>query len=405
MLKIYNSMGKQLATFRPANRDVVNIFTCGPSVYQRAHIGNFRTFLFEDLLVRYLQYSGYRVQRGMNFTDIEDKAIAEAEKRHTELGGLTAANIRQFLEEMKLLGMQIPDYLPKASEHVEEATDLIQRLLQKGTAYWHKGNVYFDPLKFAGFGKLYGLDMSRWPRKKRRFHKDTYPGIQWNLGDFILWHGYKPGDKIYWETQIGKGRPSWNVQDPSMISGDFEETLSFYCGGIDNLYRHHDYIIAIMESIRPYPMAAYWLHCHHLYVNGQKMSKSRGNIYYSDTILAQGYSAAELRFFLIYNHYRSRVDYTDNLMHAHAERLRNLRQMVEIIRQKAGREGGEESDRAKGLSRAFAERMDSDLDVKEAFDAIYAALRKIAPAKLEAREAGGLIKVLREIDSVMGVIF
>ncbi len=140
------------------------------------------------------------------------------------------------------------------------------------------------PLKFPGFGKLFGLDMSKWPKKKVRFHKDTYPGVQWNLGDFILWHGYKDGEKAYWDTGIGRGRPSWNIQDPAMVSRYFDETLSVYCGGIDNLYRHHDYTLAILESIRPYPMARFWLHCHHLLVNGRKMSKSRGNIYYTDML-------------------------------------------------------------------------------------------------------------------------
>ncbi len=275
MLHLYNSMGKRLQVFRPVNPEVVNIFTCGPSVYQQAHIGNFRTFIFEDVLVKYLEYSGYRVRRGMNFTDIEDKAVVEAGKRHTTVKRLTEENIKSFLNEMSLLKIKKPDYLPRASRSVGEAVNIIQRLVTRRVAYWHRGDVYFDPLKFKGFGKIYGLDMSRWPKTKRRFSKDTYPGMRWNLGDFILWHGRKEGEKDYWKTPIGEGRPAWNIQDASMVNRYFHETLSIYCGGIDNLIRHHDYTRAILESVRPYAMARYWLHCQHLFVQGQKMSKSK----------------------------------------------------------------------------------------------------------------------------------
>jgi len=231
------------------------MFTCGPSVYQKSHIGNFRTFLFEDILVRYLQYHGYTVQRGMNFTDVEDKAVAAAEAQGTTLKQLAEKNIKIFLKEMKLLAMRMPDYLPRASESVEQAVDIIEYLLKRNIAYRYRGNVYFDPLRFPGFGKLYGLDMKRWPRQKKRFHQDTYPGIRWNLGDFILWHGSKEGESFYWDTRIGRGRPSWNIQDPAMIIRHFHETLSFFCGGIDNLYRHHDYNLAILESLRDFPGA------------------------------------------------------------------------------------------------------------------------------------------------------
>ena len=261
-------MGKKWEPFQPVNPNVVTLFTCGPSVYQRSHIGNFRTFLFEDILVRYLEYSGYPVKRGMNFTDVEDKAIQEAEARNIDIKTLTDENIDNFVREMKLLRMKIPDYLVRASEAIDESVEIIEQLLNLKMAYWHRGNVYFDPLKFPRFGALFGLDMAKWPAQKRRFHKDTYPGMSWNLGDFILWHGCKKGDPVCWDTRIGRGRPSWNIQDPSMVTKHFNETLSIYCGGFDNLFRHHDYSIAILESIRPYPMARFWLHCYHLVVNG-----------------------------------------------------------------------------------------------------------------------------------------
>jgi len=212
LLKLYNTLTRKLEVFRSLEKGKVKLVTCGPSIYQLPHIGNYRTFVFEDILQRYLEYLGYEVERLLNITDVEDKALAEAENRNITVKQLTDGNIKTFISELRKLKIKIPDHLQRSSLVVDEAVHLIELLLEKGYAYWHtyrgRRNVYFDPLKFEGFGKLYGLDMSKWPKKKRRFHRDTYPSDRWNRGDFILWHGYKKGDKVYWDTKIGKGRPS-----------------------------------------------------------------------------------------------------------------------------------------------------------------------------------------------------
>jgi cysteinyl-tRNA synthetase len=405
MLRLLNTLGKRIEVFRPVNEKVVTVFTCGPSVYQRSHIGNFRTFLFEDLLVRYLEYTGYTVRRGMNLTDIEDKAIREAQKRRQSVASLTEENIRGFVDEMDLLSIKTPDYLPRASDAIDQAVEIIERLLDFKVAYWFQGNVYFDPLKFPRFGELYGLDMAKWPAKKRRFHRDTYPGMRWNLGDFILWHGRKKGDAVYWDTRIGKGRPSWNIQDPSMICQHFSETLSIYCGGYDNLFRHHDYTRAVLESIRPYPMARYWLHCHHLHVNGQKMSKSKGNIYYTNTVLEQGFELNEIRFFLIYGHYRQRLNYSYDNMRAAVERLREFREMVHKVEKRAAESTHSDGEIVQRIKGTFMENMDNDLDARGAFDGLYEVLSDSKVETLERTEASGIINALREIDGVLKVIF
>jgi cysteinyl-tRNA synthetase len=405
MLRLFNSLGKKMEAFQPVNGRVVNIFTCGPSIYQRAHIGNFRTFLFEDILVRYLEYRGWRVARGMNVTDIEDKAFKEAQKNGITLKELTDENLEGFLREMRLLGIKTPDYLPRASACVDEAAAMVERLLELEIAYWHQGNVYFDPRKFSGFGKLYGLDMSRWPAKRRRFHRDTYPGIQWNFGDFILWHGYREGDPVSWNTAIGRGRPSWNIQDPSMVASHFRETLSIYCGGIDNLYRHHDYSIAILESLRPYPMAHFWLHGNHLFIGGKKMSKSRGNILYTGDLLNQGYTAAGIRFFLIDGHYREKLDYTEKAMKSAAEKLGEIRKRVRAVEEQAGRATPVEDDRSRRIGEIFRSHMDQDLAVKDAFDGLSRELEALNPAELQPEAAAALIAALRKVDGVLNVIF
>ena len=405
MIRFFNTLGRKLETFHPVRKGVATIFTCGPSVYQRAHIGNFRTFLFEDVLARYLVYSGYTVKRGMNFTDIEDKAISEAAKKKIPVDHLTENNIREFMREMRLLNMRFPDYLPKASEHVNTAVALILKLLERRIAYWYKGNVYYDPLKFPAFGELYGVDMSQWPLQKKRFHKDTYPGLQWNKGDFILWHGYKDGDTYYWDTEIGKGRPSWNIQDPGMVSRYFQETLSIYCGGVDNLYRHHDYTKAILESVRPYPMAKFWLHCNHLYVNGQKMSKSKGNVIYTDTLLRQGYRMAEIRFFLMYGYYREQINYSGQSMSHAAKKLRTFRDMVKAITKKAGQNPSPADRIGKTVKRTFTRHMDNDLHVRDAFDGLFELLAGTDVHTLNSAEAEGIVKTLKDIDDVLKVIF
>jgi cysteinyl-tRNA synthetase len=405
VLRLFNTSARSIEPFRPANGDFVAVFTCGPSVYQKAHIGNFRTFLFEDTLVRYLEYSGYSVKWGMTITDVEDKAITQAAREHSTLKRLTDRNLREFLEEMNLLNSRMPDHLPRASESVAEAVSIISRLLDLRAAYWYKGNVYFDPLTFSGFGKLYGVDMTKWPQKKKRFHKDTYPGIRWNLGDFILWHGYRKGNKVFWESEIGRGRPSWNVQDPAMISRYYDETLSIYCGGIDNLFRHHDYTLAILESIRPYAASLFWLHCHHLLVRGQKMSKSRGNIYYADTLLAKGYSPSEVRFFLIYGHYRDPLDFSDESIAITSRKLKEFRKRLNLIAKAGGKGSYNDGVEAAKLRTIFSQNMDNDLDVRKAFDGLDRLLSHITVEELHPGEARAIVLALRDIDKVLRVIF
>ncbi|MGZ3525476.1 MAG: class I tRNA ligase family protein [Thermodesulfobacteriota bacterium] len=403
MLRIFNTLGKNLEAFRPVRPRRADVFTCGPSVYQRSHIGNFRTFLFEDILVRYLEYSGIRVKRGMNLTDIEDKAFEEARKRRMSVKDLTEENIKNFIREMRFLRMKIPDYLPRASEAVDQVVQIIQQLLNRKIAYRYRENIYFDPLKYSRFGELYGLDMSRWPKKKRRFHQDTYPGMRWNLGDFILWHGYKEGE-LAWDTPIGRGRPSWNIQDACLVLKYYHGTLSIYCGGIDNLFRHHDYTRAIIESVRPYPMARFWLHCHHLMVEGEKMSKSKGNIYYVEDLLKDGYTADQIRFFLIYGHYRKKLNYTRENLESAAEKLRNLRRKMRTIIRKTKRAKADR-EMLEGVKGVFKREMDNDLNVEKAFDGVYELVEGIKLETLKPEAASGLIKGLKQIDEVLGVLF
>ncbi|MGD9504656.1 MAG: class I tRNA ligase family protein [Syntrophobacteraceae bacterium] len=411
-LHLYNTMSRSKEIFRPLEAGRVRIFTCGPSIYQRPHVGNYRTFLFEDVLVRYLEYRGLHVDRIINFTDVEDKAIAEAEKEGKTLQDLTGRAGDRFFEDAALLRLKLPEVIPRSSTTVDEAVRLIQILLDKGYAYWDKGDVFFQPLKFAGFGKLFRLDMSRWPKTTRRFRKDTYPGVRWNLGDFILWHGCKPGETIYWETVIGRGRPAWNIQDPAIISQYLGFRIDIHCGGSDNIYRHHDYNIAVMESVSGEELAPFWLHGEHLLLDGKKMSKSLGNIVYVDDLAAKGAKPEHIRFYLIYGWHREKLNLTQSDFDAKAAKLDNFRGMVGDLL--SGYSGSEENaatveELISGMTQGFESAMNDALHVGRAFDSLYESVSKLSSLKKDGRLAekdGKRIESdLRRIDGVLQMIF
>jgi cysteinyl-tRNA synthetase len=416
LLKLYNSLTRKLEVFKPINDKKVKMVTCGPSIYQLPHIGNYRTFVFEDILNRYLEYLGYKVKRVLTITDVEDKALAEAKKQNRPLKELTDGNVNHFLEELKNLKVKIPDHIQRSSAIVEQAANLIEILVKQGYAYWYthdaRRNVYFDPLKVEGFGKLFGLDLTKWPKQKKRFHRDTYTGNRWNKGDFILWHGYKEGDKVYWETKIGKGRPSWNIQDPAMIPQDFDFEADIWCSGIDSTYRHHDYIIAIVESITGKPFVHYWLHAAHLIFEGEKMSKRKGNIKYPRDLLETECVWNHIRFFFVYGHYRHKLNFAFKDYNKVCKLLRSFRRMVKKLNAAEGSErqsSGPAKKLVKKIRSDFEAHMNDDLQVKVAFDSLYdtvSGLVKLEEQKmLSTEDSKEALAELKAIDYVLQAIF
>jgi len=421
-LTLYNSMNRSKEEFRPREGHRVKVFTCGPSIYRRPHLGNYRTFLYEDLLVKYLIYLGYEVRRVINFTDVEDKTLEEAAARKMSLEELTRGIADIFFAETALLKIQLPAKIPSATTSVNQAARLIERLVAAGYAYWYKGDVFFDPLKVKGFGRLYGLDMSRWPKGKVRFKKDTYNGQRWNRGDFILWHGHQDGSSAAWDTKIGRGRPSWNIQDPAMITENLGEQVDINCGGIDNIYRHHDYNIAIMEALSGKEYARYFLHGAHLIVDGKTMSKSRDNVLYPEDVLKKGYEPRHLRFFLLYTHYRKKLNFTFKSFDKaarHLDAFRGLaRELTPVpagahsvkelthLRAQAGEDLNGLIDRFKP---EFEQAMNDDLDAGRACEGLYALLQRIkeqaAGVPLPGPAASRIREELKKIDSVLAVIF
>jgi len=413
MLQLYNTMSRQKEPFRLKDGLVVKMFSCGPSIYAPPHIGNYRTFIWQDLLQRYLDYLGYEVKRALNLTDIEDKAIEEAQERGVPVGELTGETALRFIEEARRLRIELPATIPRSSTSVEQAVHLIRKLLEKGFAYRYRADIFFDPLKFKGFGKLFRLDMSKWPQTRKRFKQDTYPGLRWNLGDFILWHGCKKRDKVCWDTEIGKGRPSWNIQDPAMISQTLGYSLDIFCGGIDNLYRHHDYNIAVMESVSGKELSRYWLHGQHVLVGGKKMSKSLHNIVYPEDLLGQGFSWEQIRFYLMSRHYRKRIDMNMDQVHKAGSRLEALREMAADLLRGAGVEktinDRAVSDLTVELKVSFETAMNNDLDTQSAVNGVFGAVQRLHSLQKTGRigmeQTRAIGNQLLRTDSVLQVLF
>ena len=413
MLSLFNTLTRRVESFKPIDDKKVKMYTCGPSTYQPPHLGNYRTFLFEDVLQRYLEYSGYEVTRLMTLTDVEDKALAQAKKENVSVEELTRRNENVLFRDFDFLKIKAPNYTVKASSVVDQSAKMISTLVKKDYAYWHKHgeamNAYFDPLKFAGFGKLARLDMSEWPKKKRRFHKDTYPGTPWNRGDFILWHGCREGD-LCWESEIGKGRPAWNIQDAAMVTEHLGFMIDVAAGGVDNLVRHHDYTVAVVEGVSGEKFASYWLHGAHLLVDGKKMSKSKGNVIYPEDLATKGHTGAQTRFFLIYRHYRRKLNFTYEKLDAASGRLNDFKNMVQDLRKAESPSPNEKAKKLVGaIVPGFEDAMNDDLNVKGAFDCLFGIVSKLnslnKKGRLSAQDANLALEKLERADRVLKIIF
>jgi cysteinyl-tRNA synthetase len=414
MLVLHNNLTRKTEPFQPAHDMQIKMYTCGPSTYQRPHIGNYRTFLFEDILQRYLEYLGYKVTRLITLTNIEDKAIMSAEAANLSVDELTNRNEAIFFQDFEKLHIKRPDFSVRASTIVDQAIALIKTLLHKGVAYKctykEAENVYFDPQKFKGFGKLAHLDMQKWPKKKRRFHLDTYPGMPWNLGDFVLWHGCRDDDKVCWDSPVGRGRPAWNIQDAAMVTKHLGFSMDIACGGIDNLVRHHDYTLAVAEAASGKQFARYWLHGGHLYIDGKKMSKSKGNVLYPENLTEKGYQNDHIRFFLIYGDYKKKTNFTWEKLEETSRKLNEFKNAAKALQEtKAASSCPEAKKLAHNITSMFDEHMDADLNVKGAFDALQKTLVALCGfaenGKLSHEDAHAALADLEKADQVLQVIF
>lgn len=372
-LRFYNSLSQQLEPFTPQDGKTVRMYTCGPTVYHYAHIGNLRTFTFQDILRRWLRASGFALNNVMNITDVEDKIIRTAMAQGKTLREYTAQYEEAFLEDMATLRLERPERVVRATEHIDEMVDLIQKLGEKGFTYESDGSTYYRISKFPEYGKLSHNDFGGMIAGARvdvdEYEKD-------DARDFVLWKQKKEGEPS-WDTPIGDGRPGWHIECSAMAMKYLGATLDIHAGGIDLQFPHHENEIAQSEAVTGKQFAKFWLHAEHLIVEGQKMSKSLGNFYTLRDLLELGYAPETVRFLLESVPYRNKLNFTMDGVKAAAtaiERLRNFELRLKTEKFAPGGEAASEERTAAAVGR-FREAMDDDLNTAGALGVVFEFLR------------------------------
>jgi len=309
-LKIFNTMSRKKEAFKPFEKTEVKLYTCGPTVYNYAHLGNFRAYVCGDILRRYLEFSGYKVKHVMNLTDVDDKTIRDSQKADMSLKEFTDIYTKAFFDDLKTLNIEPAHFFPKATEHIKEMVGLIKKLADKGYAYkGEDGSIYFDISKFKNYGKLAGIKVKEL-KAGARVKQDSYTKEEAN--DFVLWKAWDEGDgNVFWETEIGKGRPGWHIECSAMSMKYLGETIDIHAGGADLIFPHHQNEIAQSEAATGQQFVHYWFHNEWLLVNGQKMSKSLGNFFTLRDLISKGYKPKAIRYLLMSAHYKTQLNFTE----------------------------------------------------------------------------------------------
>ena len=372
-LRFYNTLTQQVQEFAPSDGKTVRMYTCGPTVYNYVHIGNLRTFTFQDLLRRWLRTSGFALNHVMNITDVEDKIIRSATAAGQTIQEYTKPYEEAFLEDCATLRFEKPERIVRATEHIPEMADLIQRLTEKGLTYTSDGSVYYRISGFKEYGKLSHNDFAGM-RAGARVDVDEYDKD--DARDFVLWKMKKDGEPS-WQTSVGDGRPGWHIECSAMAMKYLGETLDIHAGGVDLVFPHHENEIAQSEAATGKSFAKFWLHSEHLIVEGQKMSKSLGNFYTLRDLIAKGYPPEIIRYLLTQVPYRNKLNFTFDGLKAAAtaiDRLRNYKLRLETDKYPAGVNEELEARIAKAGA-DFRGAMDDDLNTAGALAAVFELIR------------------------------
>ena len=372
MLKFYNSLTNKKEIFKPINKDKVKVYTCGPTVYDKAHIGNFRTFLFEDLLKRVLLAFGYEVIHIMNITDVDDKTIKRANESGKKLSEITEYYTKRFLEDSLSLKILPADNYPLATEHIPSMIEMIKLLINKDFAYVSDdGSVFFKISNYEKYGNLTNLDLSNM-QKSNRVSSDEY-NLD-NPQDFALWKAYKEDDSnIFWDSPWGKGRPGWHIECSAMSVEYLGKHFDIHCGGVDNKFPHHENEIAQSECALETKFVNYWLHSEFLLVDGGKMSKSLGNVYTITELFSKGFKAEEIRYIMLTSHYRSKVNFSLNKQHEAKmgiKRIETLKSRLKLL-------NISNNNSYPDVKKVFDETLCDDLDTPKTIALVFDWVRKI----------------------------
>ncbi|MBI3999117.1 MAG: cysteine--tRNA ligase [Candidatus Omnitrophica bacterium] len=406
MIQFFNTLSGKLEEFKPLQEGKVKMYACGPTVYDYAHIGNFRTFVFEDLLRRFLEFKKFKVTHIMNITDVDDKTIAGASRDGKKLENYTAQYIQAFNEDLRTLHILPPTKQPRATSEITAMIELIKKLVEKGTAYVSEGSVYYRVDSFKNYGKLSKKDLERNIRGTR-VDLDEYE--KEGGSDFALWKEAREGEPS-WDSPWGKGRPAWHIECSAMSMKYLGETFDIHAGGEDLIFPHHENEIAQSEAATGKPFVKYWLHSKHLLVNGEKMSKSKGNFYTLRDLLSKGYDPMAIRLTLFSAHYRSQLNFTLEGLSAAREALKRIRDFwmgkkSELMQ--ASKEGsGEISKLLKTAEERIIKNLEDDLKMPEALGAIFALIHdvnKLPREKMFRNEGKKIDHFFKKFDQVFGI--
>jgi cysteinyl-tRNA synthetase len=418
-LRFYNTLSRKIEEFAPLNPGRVGVYACGPTIYRPPHVGNFRTFVFNDVLHRYLEWKRFDVKFVMNLTDVEDKIILAAHEQSVRIGDVTAPMAEAFLRDLDLLAIRRVDAYPRATENIASMVALIARLIERGHAYVNDGSVYFAIGSLPGYGRLSRVELHDVRSGAGLATRDRGNGIdadeydKEDARDFALWKAAKDADRAAgaaWPTPWGEGRPGWHIECSAMSMAQLGETFDIHTGGEDLIFPHHEDEIAQSEGATGQPFVRYWLHVKHLLMNGEKMSKSKRNDYKINELIERGYSAAAIRYLLLSAYYRKELNFTFEGLDDAAAALRRLVDFADRL------DATETGDSTSALSRisaaalgAFEAALDDDLNTPEALGALFTFVRE---ANAELDRAGAVasadletaIHALRRMDDVLGFI-
>ena len=387
VLKLYNTFGRKKQVFKSIKKNEVGIYTCGLTVYNYGHIGNYRAFVSSDILARFLEYGGYKVRKVVNITDVDDKTIKGSIEKNESLNEYTKKYEKAFFEDEKKLNIKKAYKYPRATKHIKEMVEIISKLMDKKIAYKVEDGIYFDISKFKNYGKLSGVKIEKLKEgASERVEKDEYE--KENANDFALWKFYDNEDgEVFWKTKLGKGRPGWHIECSAMSTKYLGDNFDIHTGGIDLVFPHHENEIAQSEPCTNKKLANYWIHNEWMMIDGKKMSKSLGNYYTIRDIIDMGYDPLSLRYFYLTGNYRTQLNFT-------LENLKNTENSLKRLRNILS-ETKDDKILNKKYLKAFELAMDNDLDTVTALQVLWKLIRD--------EKAKGKIRTIKEMDKILGL--
>ena len=406
-LKLFNTLTRQKEEFISIEPGKVKMYSCGPTVYDFAHIGNFRAYVVADLVKRYLKYKGYEVKQVVNLTDVDDRTIKGSQEKQFPLNEYTKRYKEAYFQDVKSMNIEMADIYSEATAHIKEMVELVKKLLEKGHAYQLAGSIYYKISTFKDYGKL--SKMKREDLKAgARISKDTYEKEE--VGDFALWKGWDEEDgEVFWETEIGKGRPGWHIECSAMSMKYLGKHFDIHTGGVDLIFPHHENEIAQSEGVTSEKFVNYWIHNEHLLVEGRKMSKSLGNFYTLRDLLEKGYNPMAIRYLLIATYYRQQLNFTFEGLDGARNALQRLYDFIDRLKDvKSQKSHPEVEEILKEAQKGFEEAMDDDLNVSAALGKIFDLVKEINKfideGDFSSQDAEKTSALIERFDSVLGIL-